>query len=121
MSYDYDPITQVTDELLTVDEAMLDGLQAFRNGPKLAGLYGPDRERLMKALNELSDVLLREIGANPRKAWVMVHFQKVLKLAPPDAETCRHYGKELVRLMDIMRIQSSDGLLNYYLSPASAG
>ncbi len=116
----HDPIMRVKDAPLTVDPVLLEGLAAFRAAPKLVHLPGVDpaaeRERLSKVLNNLAEVLLEGISANPRKLWVMRQFQRALEAVRyEDTEGREHFGVELERLMDVLRIRSSDGLLNFYL------
>jgi len=116
----YDPLTQVTDAALKIDPAALDGLAAFRDAPKLVLLPGIDttaeRERLSKILNDLADTLLLGVRANPSKLWVMRQFQPALDLVvKEDTEAREHFGMELEQLMDVLHIDSSDGLLTFYL------
>lgn len=116
----HDPLADVIDAPLTVDARVLGALSAFRHRAKLADLPGLDpsveRERLSAILNELADALLRGIEANPRKRWVMAQFQRSLVLvAQEDTEGRDHFGTELESVMDVLGIESSDGLLAFYL------
>ena len=117
---DYDPLKYVTDEPLKVTNDVLESLRAFREKPKIAGLPGIDsvseRNRLTEALNQLTDQIAQGIEANPRKAWVLGQFQRCLvQLQDHDTEAREHFGVELEELMDVLGIESSDGLLSFYL------
>jgi hypothetical protein len=116
----YDPITEVVDERLVVDAAVLERIAIFRARSKLPLLPGVDpteeRERLSKILNELADKLLAGLTENPTKLWVMKVFQQALiPVEYEDTEGREHFGMELEQLMDVLGIESSDGLLNFYL------
>jgi hypothetical protein len=116
----YDPLSDVVDEPLKIDGQVLQGLSAFRSRAKMVDLPGIDptaeRERLSGILNQLADVLLRDVEAHPSKRWVMEQFQRSLVLVEAeDTEGKEHFGSELEALMDILRIDSSDGLLTFYL------
>ena len=116
----YDPLADIDDESLAVDEKVMHELSAFRHRAKLIDLPGVDptteRERLSGILNSLADTLLEGIEANPNKRWVMGQFQRSLVLVEQeDTEAREHFGTELESLMDILGIESSDGLLAFYL------
>jgi hypothetical protein len=116
----FDPLSDVIDELLNIDEQVLQRLSGFRSRAKLVGLPGVDpaaeRARLSGILNQLADVLLRDVEAHPGKRWVMAQFQHSLVLVEAeDTEGKEHFGSELEALMDILGIDSSDGLLTFYL------
>jgi hypothetical protein len=116
----YDPLAQVVDEPLTVDATVVQELVALRGKAKLLKLPGVDptveRERLSRVLNDLVDTLIRGIEANPSKRWVMAQFQRYLALAEQeDTEGREHFGMEVEEIMDVLGIESSDGLLSFYL------
>ena len=116
----HDPLTHVVDEPLTINTAVVRELLAFRGKPKLVNLPGVDptleRERLSKVLNDLIDALLQGVEANPTKHWVMAQFQRHLVLVEQeDTEGREHFGMEVEEIMDILGIESSDGLLSFYL------
>lgn len=115
-----DPLAAVVEESLTVDDLALQALRDFRREEKLALLPGVDtsdeRARLTRKLNDLADVLLRDVKRNPSKRWVMSQFQRALEgMDQEDTESREHFGMELEHVMDILGIDSSDGLLTYYL------
>jgi hypothetical protein len=117
---DYDPLSEVIDEALVIDADALEELQAFRQAEKLDDLPGTDtadeKTRLSKVLNDLADRLLAGVGEHPSKLWVLTEFQTSLKLVEEeDAEGRDHFGMELENIMDILGIESSDGLLAAYL------
>ena len=67
-------------------------------------------------LNDLADRLLADIAKHPSKLWVLTEFQTALKLVEEeDTEGRDHFGMELENIMDILGIESSDGLLAAYL------
>lgn len=116
----YNPLVEVIDEPLTVDPTIVEQLREFRDHPKLANLPGDDvveeRQRLSKVLEDLADRLIRGIEGNPTKLWVLTEFQYSLELVEQeDTEGREHFGMELEHLMDILGIESSDGLLACYL------
>ncbi|KQZ40013.1 MULTISPECIES: DUF4844 domain-containing protein [unclassified Duganella] len=116
----YDPITEVEDEALIVDDAVIADLVAFRSAPKLEELPGlgaePERELLSDILNALVDKLIVGVGENPSKRWVLTQIQSSLRLVEDeDTEARDHFGMEIEEIMDILGIESSDGLLSYYL------
>jgi len=116
----YDPLSDVIDEELNIDENVIDNLTAFRNQPKLVNLPGVDtkleRERVSNILNALIDSILLGIKSNPTKLWVLSNFQNYLFIIQQeDTEAREHFGMEVEEIMDILGIESSDGLLSYYL------
>jgi len=116
----YDPLSLVIDEPLTIDGGVIQGLIAFRQRTKLESLPGLDptaeRERLSKVLDDLADTLIAGAEANPTKLWVMAQFQHQLALVEQeDTEGREHFGMEVEEIMDILSIESSDGLLSFYL------
>lgn len=116
----YNPISEVIDEKLHIDKNTIDKMSAFRAVPKLTYLPGVDptleRDRLSKVLEDLVDRLILGIEDNPTKLWVLTEFQRSLELVEQEATEGReHFGTELEKIMDILGIESSDGLLSCYL------
>jgi hypothetical protein len=116
-----DPMAQVRDAPLFVVPRMLDALRVWRDGPKLADLPGPSpspaRERLASELDRLGGALLAGVERHPTKFWVLKQFQQSLEaVRDADAEAREHVGTELERVMEILGIDSSDGVVEYYLS-----
>lgn len=115
-----DPLADVVDAPLDIDADVLRALSDFRGRPKLIDLPGLDptaeRERLSDVLNQLADTLLQGVEAHAGKRWVMAQFQRSLVLVEAeDTEAKEHFGSELEALMDILGIESSDGLLTFHL------
>jgi Domain of unknown function (DUF4844) len=116
----YDPLSDVTDEALDIDSTVINALRDFREADKLSYLPGVDvqaeRNRLSELLNTLTDELVSGVSKNPSKLWVLSKFQRQLeKVQQEDTEAREHFGTELETLMDILSIDSSDGLLSFYL------
>lgn len=117
----YDPLDEVIDEPLTIDAETIKQLSAFRHRePKLPKLPGVDvseeRARLSKVLDDLVDRLIQGIERHPTKLWALTEFQHSLELVEQeDTEGREHFGIELEQIMDILGIESSDGLLACYL------
>lgn len=116
----YDPISEVVDEPLEIDERVMSELTQFRSKPKLQYLPGVDptaeRERITKVVDALANKLIADVRTNPSKLWVLKQFQPYLiKVQNEDTEVREHFGLEIEELMDILGIESSDGLLSFYL------
>lgn len=116
----YDPLSEVIDEPLEINAAVIGALNAFRKKDKFSLLPGVDttleRARLSKVLDGLTDALIAGVEANPTKLWVMGQFQVYLvQVEEEDTEGREHFGMEVEELMDILEIESSDGLLSAYL------
>lgn len=116
----YDPLSEVVDEPLDIDASVLEQLRVFRSASKLQMLPGlnvdDERKRLSKILDDLIDRLLDGVVQNPTKLWVLTQFQASLALVEgEDTEARDHFGFELEQVMEILDIDSSDGLLAYYL------
>ena len=115
-----DPFEFVQDAPLFVVPRMLDQLCGYREGARLADLPGPnpspERERLAAALDDLADRLIAGIAAHPSKFWVLKQVQRCLEaLQEEDTEAHEHVGTELERVLAIVGIESSDGVLAWYL------
>ena len=116
----YDPLSDVVDEPLNVGAAAIAKLHAFRSQSKLVNLPGVnpalERDRLSAVLNNLLDTLLLGIEGNPSKLWVLTQFQRYLvAVQQEDTEGREHFGMEVEHIMDVLGIESSDGLLTFYL------
>jgi hypothetical protein len=117
---DYDPLDDVVDSRLSVDKKTLDQLRLYKSSAKFSNLPGlhttKERERLEKVVNDLVERLLLGVVKNPTKRWVLAEFQRSLILVEhEDTEARDHFGTELEQIMDILNIDSSDGLLGCYL------
>lgn len=99
-----DPLAAVVDAPLFIVPQVMDRLRAYRAS---AGPGAPD-----VLANALADALLAGIEAHPTKFWVMQQFRKTLEqLGDGDAAARDQLGGELEKLMDILGIASSDGVL----------
>jgi hypothetical protein len=98
------PRAAVVDAPLFIVPRVLDGLRGYRERAKPAALAAQ--------LDALADRLLDGVEAHPTRFWVMKQFQKTLDTATGEAPGARdHLGAELEQLMDILGIDSSDGVL----------
>lgn len=119
----WDPIDDVVDEPLAVDDSTLEQLRSFRGEPKFPELHEDpeengvsERARLTAIFDELLDRLIAGIEQNPHKLWVMKEFQRAAEqVSYDDTEVREDFGGHLELIMDILHIESSDGLLTWYL------
>lgn len=116
----YDPLSEVIDEPLVVSEVTLQQLSSFRAADKFLELPGvaptEERKRLSSILNALLDRLIAGVSENSTKLWVMKQFQLALNaVSTEDTEGRDHFGRNLEIVMDILHIETSDGLLGFYL------
>ena len=116
----YDPLSEVIDAPIEIDDSTLVKLHILRVIEKFAHLPGvntvEEQARLSGVLNNLLDRLIGGVQANPTKLWVLTEFQHSLKLVEgEDTEGRDHFGTELESIMDVLGIESSDGLLAAYL------
>ncbi|RNC64969.1 MAG: DUF4844 domain-containing protein [Desulfuromonadales bacterium] len=116
----YDPISEVVDEPLHVSEQSVRELIALRASEHFLLLPGTDttgeKARLSLVLNGLLDRLIAGVLSNPSKLWVLSQFQPSLEsVQAEDTEGREHFGSHLEQIMDILHIESSDGLLGFYL------
>lgn len=116
----YDPLSGVIDKPLSISAKTILQIETFRATEKFTGLPGINTEeeqaRLSRVFNALLDRLIAGISSNQSKLWVMSQFRPALEAVQmEDTEARDHFGIHLERLMDILRIESSDGLLGFYL------
>lgn len=116
----FDPLSQVTNEPLSVSAQAFQQLVVFRASTKFTELPGVDtaveQACLSQVFDELLDRLIVGVLANPNKLWVMSHFQTALEAVQmEDTEGREQFGVHLEQVMDILQIESSDGLLSFYL------
>ncbi len=116
---EYDPITEVIDEPLSISSEKLEELSSFKKRDKFTDLPGNipgEKDRLSNLINSIIDKLIEGISDNPSKLWVMKQFQPFLDIAmDEDTEGREHIAEHLAFIMDILDIESSDGLLGFYL------
>lgn len=118
-SAEFDPISKVVDKRLTVSKDTVSQLAKFKKAEKFVDLPGVDnaaeKKRLSEHLDNLVDKLIADVSKNPSKLWVLTQFQVVLEaIWDEDTEAQEHFGVELKKLMDILGMESSDGLIGYY-------
>lgn len=116
----YDPLFEVIDEPIEVDDSIVVKLHILKAVEKFGSLPGEntaeEKERLSTIINDLLLRLIDGIQANSTKLWVLAEFQQSLVLVEnEDTEAREHFGSELESIMDILGIESSDGLLAAYL------
>ena len=116
----YNPLSEITDELLFVSSQTVEQLKTLQESAKFTDLPGTDiaeeQMRLSRVLNKLLDCLITGLLNNPSKLWVMSQFQTALEAVQiEDTEAREHFGVYLEQIMDILQIDSSDGLLSFYL------
>lgn len=114
-----DPIRSVRDRDLQVNETTIQALRELRLSNRFYDLPGESTDQitcLTELSNGLIESLIKGLAENPRKLWVMEQFQNVLEqMKNQDTEGREHFGTHLEEIMDILDIQSSDGLLTHYL------
>lgn len=116
----HDPLLEVIDEPLSVSEQEVQQLLVLRAAEHFPLLPGVDtaaeKTRLSAVLIELIDRIVGGVLANPSKLWVMKQFQPSLEaVQAEDTEGREHFGTHLEQIMDILHIESSNGLLSFYL------
>ena len=116
---DFDPISKVVDKQLTISDETVQQLNTFKSAEKFRDLPGTntidEKERLSAILDHLVDKLLAEVRIHPSKRWVLKQFQSALEATQmEDTEAKEHFGVELNKIMAILGIESSDGLINFY-------
>ena len=116
-----DPLAAVQDAPLFIVPRVLAALETYRADraeAALDALPGDDasgaRTRLLAELDGLVGRLLAGVERQPTKFWVMKQFQASLDaLDGEPAAVGKQVRTELERLMDILGIASSDGLLGH--------
>ncbi len=114
-------------QALSITTEMLDQLRAFRARPK----FGPDDTRFPpyvgylpetsrsgaeRELNAIVDDLIEGLPARPDGAFVLGRFTMgLLWFAGSDTEDRERCCDYLVEIMDMVGLESSDGLLNRFM------
>ena len=116
----FNPISRVVDAPLAVSGETVHKLTQLRTAPRFPELPGTDtraeKERLSAVLDLLFDRLIVGIQAHPTKLWVMQQFQPALEAVEmEDTEAREHFATHLHSIMDVLGIESSDGVLGFYL------
>jgi hypothetical protein len=115
----FNPISKVVNQQLTISGETIRKLNAYKTTAKFVDLPGvnnsAERERLTLVLNGLIENLITGIRDHPNKLWVMKQFQVALEaVQKEDTEAQESFGTELEKLMGILGIKSSEGLINFY-------
>jgi hypothetical protein len=115
-----DPLDEVVDGPVMLNAGVLESLKAFRDGRKRTDLIEAEPDDpsldLSPNLDRLAERLLCGIEANPSKRWVMAQFQQSLvPVIHIDDEGRKRFSEELKNVMQIIGIESDDGLLDFYL------
>lgn len=121
------------DDMLTISDNTLSSLRAFRDEAKFREdmtVYYPgasdeiSRVRLEGQMNQLLDRLIANLPANPSRSYVLEQFREALPTFDlDDSEDRDQVARYLERVMDIVGIVDSGGLLNewrYGFQPPSA-
>jgi hypothetical protein len=116
----YDPLSEVVDAPLSVSDGVIRALTDLRGAEKFLELPGEDttveRGRLTAIFNGALDRVISGLKSNPRKRWFMAQIQQALaEIADEDTEAREHFGMHVEKVMDIVGIDSSDGMLSFYL------
>ncbi|MBJ2131125.1 DUF4844 domain-containing protein [Alteromonas sp. IB21] len=116
---EYSPLLEVQDQTLVITQSTLSELKSFKDSELFAELPGSvpnEKQLLTKMLDSILDTLINGLLQNPSKLWVMETFLPELEIMEmQDTEAKEHFGDHLEIIMDILNIESSDGLLSYYL------
>lgn len=117
--------SQGSGDLLKIDGSTITKLKEFRHKKKFLAddrlLYpgaGSEATRILleSKINELADRLISGIAINPRKSFVMDQFRVTLaQCVEFDTENRERICSYMEEIMDILGIESSDGLLNRWM------
>jgi hypothetical protein len=116
----YDPLSAVVDAPISVSDGMIRALNELRGSEKFLDLPGEDttveRQRLTAIFNGTLDKVISGLKSNPRKQWFMAQIQPALaEVANEDTEARERFGMHIEKVMDIVEVDSSDGMLSFYL------
>ncbi len=114
------PLDEVIDRPIKASPETIAELSEFLSKSKFLELPGIDNEDEKKKLSVLLDGVLNSLinglSENPTKKWVMQQFCSALgAVEDSDTEVRDHFGEYLELIMDILEIESSDGVLGFYL------
>ncbi len=114
----FGPLTKVNDQPLNIDRQTIEKLKSFRLSEKFQHLPGNvpgEKDRLTSNLNQMLDLVIGGIENNPSKYWFFKTSQRAIQeAAVEDSEGRNHFFLAFEQIMDILSIESSDGLLTYY-------
>jgi hypothetical protein len=115
----------MADQTLHVTPAMLDNLNSLKTeltfGPDPRTMYTgvsdpAEREAGRLVFAHLVEVLVRDVSKHPSKDFVLQQFETALSSVPvTDTEDRERAGIYCEKIMDVLNIESSDGVLNRWL------
>ena len=116
-------VSAMADQALVLTSAVYDQLAGLRSTPKFQedGLYtgapiGEIREYAELAINKMLDRLRSGLPCSPQKSFVLSEFLEMLKaFENADTEERERACTYCERVMDLLGIESSDGVLNTWL------
>ncbi len=115
----YNPIEDVIDQELEINDETVKALVSLSQGNLFSDLPGDipgEREMLIEHFQTVMGSIISGIVANPSKLWVLTIIQATLiAIENEDTEAREHFGDHIEMIMDVLNIESSDGLLGYYL------
>ncbi|RZQ54484.1 hypothetical protein C1E23_03430 [Pseudoalteromonas phenolica] len=115
----YDPLEDIIDQKLDVSDETVRSLISLSKGDLFSDLPGEipgEKEMLIEHFQTVIDAIIQGIVANPSKLWVFTIIQTALiEIDGEDTETKEHFGDHIEMIMDVLSIESSDGLLGHYL------
>ncbi|MFO1394797.1 MAG: DUF4844 domain-containing protein [Steroidobacteraceae bacterium] len=114
-------LTSVIGFPLRISDDTVARLLQIKRLEKFTDLPGPEaneeRRRCSVTVDELIDRLVEGIVQNPRKSWVLEQFVPTLRAAcAEDTEARERFGPYFEQIMNVFGIESSDGMLTYYLA-----
>lgn len=117
---DCNPLSEVRDRPIEVTPDTIKQLSDFLSEPKFTELPGIDNDDEKQELSASVDGVLRAliegISDNPSKLWVMKQFCPALEFVEDsDTEVRDHFGEHMEKIMNILKIESSDHVLGFYL------
>lgn len=117
----FDPLSMVIDSPIEVGSRTIHLLTELLLKDKFNALFDEDgdageSQRLEAIINCLIEILIKSVSANKTKLWVLQQFKESLeRVELEDTEARELFGVLLEEIMDILGIESSDGLLAFYL------
>jgi flagellar basal body-associated protein FliL len=116
-------ILYTQNQSLDITSNEINALKSLRNKPKFyaEGFYpsAPNNSVQVESearVNALLDTLIVGLPQHPNKKYVMSQFKQALdSFETNDTEERERFCQYLEEIMDILKIESSDGLLNRWL------
>jgi hypothetical protein len=119
----YDPVMAAADAPLSVSDATIRELTALRaaeKSPEVSGVNtAAERQRLASLFDEILDKLIGGLLSNPGRRWVMTQIHPaLLAVTFENLETREHCRVLVEKMLAIVGLDESDGILNFYLGGA---